>query len=84
MVRYEVRIYNLEELLPENRMTYAPCDDREHAKRRYAECLQDYADAYHQVDLCEVAYAPYYESVKVLASSDSEDPKRIIWEEERL
>ena len=85
MARYEVRVYNLEELLPENRMTYTPCDDREHAKRKYAESLQDYADAYHRVDLCEVTYSSYYgEAVKILASSENNDPNRIIWEEERI
>lgn len=83
-MRYEVRIYNLEELLPENRMTYSPCDSQDEAKRKYAEYLQMYADNYHRVDLCKVTYTPWGESVETIASSENENPKHIIWEEDYI
>lgn len=83
-MRYEVRYYCLEELLPENRMTYLPCDSREHARDEYAKALDDFADRLHVVKLCRVNYAAYEESVETLASSDSDNPRRIVWEEELI
>lgn len=83
-MRYEVRIYNLEEMLPENRMTYIPCGSYEEAKDKYAECLESYNDSYHSVALCKVEYYSYGESCKTLASSDSDDPYHIIVEEDWL
>lgn len=82
MARYEVRVYNLEEWIDENRMTYSPCDDRQDAKRKYAEALDDYNDYYHKVELCRVDYGEYGESVKVLASSYNDNPRRIVWEDD--
>lgn len=83
-MRYEVRVYNLEETLPENRMTYSPCCDREEAKQKYANMLATYADKNHEVALCKVEYGPYGESVTTLASSWNDDPRRIVWEQETI
>lgn len=83
-MRYEVRVYNLEELLPDNRMTYIPCSSQEEAKEKYANALQYEADDYHRVDLCAVEYTSYGEYVRTLASSESLDPKHIIWEDEYI
>ena len=82
MARYEVRIFNLEEMLPENRMTYSPCDGRDDAMQKYAEMLDSYADDLHVVSLCEVSYYAWGENVKTLASSDNADPHHIVWEED--
>lgn len=81
-MRYEVRYYALEELLPENRMTYLPCYDQQTAKEEYAKALDEYADNMHVVRLCRVTYGPDYERVETLASSEYENPRHIIWEDE--
>ena len=83
-MRYEVRVYNLEELLPENKMTYTPCNGREDAKQKYATALEQYNDSLHIVDLCAVNYLRYGEAVNVLASSENANPRLIIWEQEEL
>lgn len=87
MTRYEVRRYYYEEMLPENRMTYSPCRDREEAKQKYADALSEASDLV-RVDLCEVSYVSNmygcYENVKVLASSESDNPRHIVWEEDDI
>lgn len=83
-MRYEVRIYNLEEFIPENRMTYTPCEGREEAKEKYIEYLGMYDDPNHEVELCRVDYTMYGERVTVLASTRNPDPYFVTWEGERL
>ena len=83
-MRYEVRIYNLEEMLPENRMTYIPCSSYEEAKVKYVDAIATYNDENHEVSLCRVTYLPWGESCRTIASTRNENPYHVIIEEEWL
>jgi len=83
-MRYEVRIYNLEEFIPENRMSYIPCDGRRDAVQKYLAQIERYNDPNHEVELCAVEYLPWGESVRVCASTRNESPMHVVWEEEWL